>query len=225
MPFAKAPMGIGSNGSGSIAVCADGTRFLWAPAQGTPSYSDDRGLNWTQSVGITAGAKIASDRVNGAKFYASRGGTLFFSTNAGASFTQVSTPAGGTVSGRPHPVFGVEGDVWVATSAGLVRSQDSGVSYAPVAGVNSATAVGFGKPLDGNTYPAVYVAGSVANASGTFTWGIYRSDDAGQTWNRVDDPNHQFGFINVLTGDPRQYGRVYLGTGGRGIVYGDPQLQ
>jgi xyloglucan-specific exo-beta-1,4-glucanase len=77
-------------------------------------------------------------------------------------------------------------------------------------------AVGFGMPAPGQSYPAVYLAGSVASV-----WGVYRSDDIGVTWQRIDDPQHQFGWINCLTGDPRLYGRVYLGTGGRGILYGD----
>ena len=32
---------------------------------------------------------------------------------------------------------------------------------------------------------------------------------------------HGFGEMRAITGDPRVYGRVYLGTGGRGIFYGD----
>ena len=79
----------------------------------------------------------------------------------------------------------------------------------------------------------MYLAGSVLHADGgaTYAWGSYRSDDVA-AWlsgaavvfgSDLDDPQHQFGYINCLAGDPRQPGRVYLGTGGRGIVYGDPQ--
>jgi xyloglucan-specific exo-beta-1,4-glucanase len=71
-------------------------------------------------------------------------------------------------------------------------------------------------PAPGQSYPAVYLAGSVGGV-----WGTYRSDDVGATWQRIDDSQHQFGNINCLAGDPRIYGRVYLGTAGRGIVYGD----
>ena len=56
-------------------------------------------------------------------------------------------------------------------------------------------------------------------------WGIYRSDDAGATWQHLDDLAAPVRLHQLLAGDPRQPGRVYLGTGGRGIVYGDPQLQ
>jgi photosystem II stability/assembly factor-like uncharacterized protein len=51
---------------------------------------------------------------------------------------------------------------------------------------------------------------------------LFRSDDEGKHWVRINDDQHQYGWINHVTGDPRIYGRVYFGTGGRGVVYGDP---
>jgi hypothetical protein len=213
--------------AGSIAVSADGATFVWVPARKgstspSPSYSTDQGAHWTACTGLSAGMTVAADRVNAATFYAgSSGKSMYVSTDGGATFKAVTAPA----SGRPRPVFGVAGDVWVATTNALLHSQDAGATFATVAGVNGATAVGFGAPvMPGQTYPSVYLAGSAAAPTATtYAWGIYRSDDGGATWQHIDDPQHQFGSINVLAGDPRQPGRVYLGTGGRGIVYGDPQ--
>lgn len=53
------------------------------------------------------------------------------------------------------------------------------------------------------------------------TRAIFRSDDAGQSWSKITDDKHQFATIQALTGDPRVYGRVYVGTNGLGILYGD----
>ena len=53
--------------------------------------------------------------------------------------------------------------------------------------------------------------------------GVYRSDDFGGTWTRINDDQHQWGLILQGAGDPRIYGRVYVGTHGRGVVYGDPR--
>jgi hypothetical protein len=149
-----------------------------------------------------------------------QGKAMYVSTDGGKTFKTIPTAS----AGRPRPVFGVAGDVWVATAAGLLHSQDGGVTFPAVPAVNGATAVGFGAPVaPGQTYPSIYLAGSAATATtATYAWGLYRSDDGGATWQHLDDPQHQFGYINVLAGDPRQPGRVYLGTGGRGIVYGDP---
>jgi hypothetical protein len=53
--------------------------------------------------------------------------------------------------------------------------------------------------------------------------GFFRSLDAGVSWERINDDQHQFGFVGVIIGDPRVFGRVYIGTGGRGILYGEPK--
>ena len=40
---------------------------------------------------------------------------------------------------------------------------------------------------------------------------------------RINDDQHQYGSINyAITGDLRVYGRVFVATNGRGIVYGEP---
>jgi hypothetical protein len=219
--------------SGSIAVAADGSTLVWAPKSGTPSYSTDNGTTWTASSGLPSGAQVASDRVNPSKFYATTRNAIYASTNGGATFAPVSVPAmiASNSYGRPRPVFGIEGDVWVTTTSttgsGLLHTQDSGASWGAIPQVTGgATAAGFGVPATAGAYPAVYLAGSMLlPGAATSVWGTYRSDDAGTTWQRIDDPQHQFGVIGVLAGDRNQYGRVYLGTSGRGIVYGDPQPQ
>jgi hypothetical protein len=52
--------------------------------------------------------------------------------------------------------------------------------------------------------------------------GIFRSDNTGRAWVRINDDQHQWGLLLHITGDPKQYGRVYVGTHGRGTLYGDP---
>ena len=43
------------------------------------------------------------------------------------------------------------------------------------------------------------------------------------TWLRINDDQHQWGLVLHITGDPRKFGRVYVGTHGRGTFYGDPR--
>jgi len=100
----------------------------------------------------------------------------------------------------------------------LDHSTDSGKSYEAIPSVGEAYALGFGKPAEGKTYPALYLIGKIDGVTGYF-----RSDDKGETWVRINDDMHQWGFCTVIIGDPRVSGRVYIGTGGRGIIYGEPK--
>ena len=53
--------------------------------------------------------------------------------------------------------------------------------------------------------------------------GLYRSDDMGATWTRINDDLHQFGGpgnAHIVSGDMNEYGRVYMSTVGRGVVTG-----
>ncbi len=86
--------------------------------------------------------------------------------------------------------------------------------------MKDAAALGFGKAAPGTSYQALYLIGTVKDVTG-----VFRSSDKGATWVRVNDGAHQWGNISgtgVVTGDPDTYGRVYVGTNGRGLQYGDP---
>ncbi|TDN40527.1 T9SS type A sorting domain-containing protein [Hymenobacter sp. UV11] len=227
---------------GSIATSADGSRILLQPAAANNAasglyYSTDRGATWTASTGITANnvpgsLRPIADRVNPLKFYVydAMNGQVLVSTNGGAAFTVATTGfirTDGYLVGDAQlgAVFGKEGDLWLTCpgayrndpNAGLYRSTNSGTSFQKVTGVD-AIAVGFGKSATATGYPAVYIMGKQNNV-----FGFYRSDDTGATWKRINDDKHQYGFVGIIAGDRQTYGRVYLTTGGRGIIYGTDQ--
>ncbi|MBN1887812.1 MAG: PKD domain-containing protein [Thermoflexales bacterium] len=216
-PFATQPLT--TAGAGGIAVSADGATFVWDPNDVSAHYSRDRGASWAASAGLPAAVVLASDRVNANKFYAydKATGIFYTSTDGGASFTAGATLTN-TNEGKLAAVPGREGDVWVATrTGGLWHSTDSGASFTQLEDLEEASTVGFGMAAPGQSYMAIYIAGKKDGAHG-----LYRSDDAGATWVRINDGQHQWGWIGqTITGDPRIYGRVYVGTNGRGIQYGD----
>jgi hypothetical protein len=197
-------------GGSKIAVGADGSVFVW----GT-NYSTNNGASWTACTGLTGGPRVASDRVNPKKFYAFAGGTLYASSDGAATFTAATTGLAG--SGRAAAVFGMEGEVWVAAGANLYHSKSSGAGATKVAAVSQVYSVGFGKAAPGNTYPAVYIIGTVSGATG-----VFRSNDQGATWLQVNDAQHQYGQMDNVAGDEDYYGRVFVTTQGRGIPYGQP---
>jgi hypothetical protein len=206
----------GINEGGTIAAAADGSRFVWAPRGQTPVFSVGFGNTWTQAQGLPAEALVESDRVNASKFYGLSGGRFYVSTNGGATFTQ-STANGLPTTGKFKAVPGVEGEIWLAGDTGVFHSTNSGSTFTKLTNVTAAHSIGFGKAAPGRTNMALF---SLATIDGVT--GVYRSDDSGATWVRINDDQHQFGNAgDAITGDPRIYGRVYLGTNGRGILYAD----
>jgi hypothetical protein len=51
---------------------------------------------------------------------------------------------------------------------------------------------------------------------------VFRSDDGGGSFARINDDAHQYGGVQLIIGDPRVYGRAYITGHGRGILYGEP---
>ncbi|MER6216828.1 RICIN domain-containing protein [Streptomyces sp. NPDC001272] len=214
--FASEP--VGSADSGHVALSADGSTIVWTQAGQVPYRSTDKGASWSKANGLGADAVVVADRSSARTFFSLTGGTLYASTDGGATFTARAT---GLPDGRLKAVPGVAGDLWIAGGAkGLLHSTDGGRTFTTLTTVRSASALGFGKAAPGTTYQALYLIGTVKDVTG-----VFRSTDQGATWLRVNDDAHQWGGIGgvgVITGDPDTYGRVYVGTNGRGLQYGDP---
>lgn len=99
---------------------------------------------------------------------------------------------------------------------GVMRWQDGTLQV--LSQPDEARSLGIGKALRAGAPPALYLAGRVQGVDG-----VFRSDDGGVQWQRINDDAHRFGRPYSVTGDPRIAGRVYFATGGRGIFYGDPR--
>ncbi|MEU4730030.1 RICIN domain-containing protein [Streptomyces sp. NPDC023588] len=209
---------VGSADSGQVALAADGSAIVWTEAGQAPYRSTDKGASWSKVSGLGTGAVVVADRASAQTFYSLSGGTLYASTDGGATFTARATSL---PAGRLTAVPGIAGDLWIADgSKGLLHSTDGGRTFTPLATVKSASALGFGKAAPGGSYQAMYLIGTVKDVTG-----VFRSTDKGTTWLRVNDDAHQWGSIGgvgVISGDPDTYGRVYVGTNGRGLQYGDP---
>ncbi|MBK8477067.1 MAG: exo-alpha-sialidase [Opitutaceae bacterium] len=217
--FARAPYP--TRNGGVAALGADGATLVWSQENSPTHFSTDSGGSWSLSAGAPVNpsrtfAPVA-DRVAATKFYLCdpSGGRVYCSTDRGASFVAAASVP--TSSGILRAVPGLEGNLWLPCgSGGLRRSADSATSFAAIPTVQEGYAVGFGKAAPGQSHPAVFLWGRVADVVGFF-----RSDDAGATWVRINDDRHQYGAPNWLCGDPRVFGRLYLAASGRGIIYGE----
>ena len=221
-------------GGGTVAVSGDGKSIVWAPSDVAPVVSNDGGATWTQASGsglpsLPVGAQVLSDGHSNNVFYAWNPGTgnFYSSTDKGVTW-QASTNTGlpsvpfwltskaATVTGLPGEAK--EGEVWITTPSGLFRSTDYGATWSPfdAASVTSAVSVGFGKAAAGSHYPTIYLSGTVDGVTG-----LFRSTNAGASWVQINDTLHQWGGVQLVVGDPRVFGMVYLVPGeARGIIYG-----
>jgi photosystem II stability/assembly factor-like uncharacterized protein len=219
------------NGAGAITISADAKIIVWTPRGGKPYLTTNWGANWTACAGLSAGIRVVAEAVNPQMFYAfdSRSGKFYSSANGAASFTATTAAfaaqenigfgfgggGGATLTATP----GIENDLWLALRAeGLFHSTNGGAIFIKLGRVQEADSLGLGKAAPGKNSPALFLAGKIGGLQA-----LFRSDDAGENWVRINDDQHQYGHINHVAGDPRVYGRVYLATSGRGVIYGEIQ--
>jgi photosystem II stability/assembly factor-like uncharacterized protein len=225
--------------AGHIAVSSDGATWVWTPHENVPYVTADKGASWTPCAGLPKDTRVVADRVNPKRFYgiALFDGKLFESLDGAAHFTErpLVLPGGlprrggagddnrtdrGDDRGGQDRIYatpGREGDLWLAAYDGLYHSP-GGKELVRIPGVEQIHAFGFGKAAPRAKIGALYLVGTVQGQRGFF-----RSTDGGATWLRINDDQHQWGLVLHITGDPKKFGRVYVGTHGRGTFYGDPK--
>ncbi|CAN5540751.1 hypothetical protein BH09PLA1_BH09PLA1_28320 [soil metagenome] len=211
---------------GSIALSADGSTAVWAPDRGDLLYAQRKGDGWSEwlkAVGAPRGhSMVVADYVNPKTLYLRGSDALYISTDGGETWSKQP----GDLPSDPRWLRAIpehEGHLWLTAGeegkGGLHRSIDGGKSWTRVRPelIVAAKQVGFGAGAPGADYPSIFIGGTVGDVRGFF-----RSDDQGATWLRVNDDAHQYGNVTVINGDTRVHGRLYVGTNGRGILYGDP---
>ena len=228
---------------GNIAVAANDTNnIVMLPTYNNPGYySKDQGASWTQFSlpGTDQGSHfaeylsrrvLAADSVLDNTFYLYHENEgLYRSENGGETWEQVSDNSlptkfpVGTFNATLATVPGQAGHLCYTPGfldeedTGIFCSQDGGVSWNELPGPTRVSTFGFGKAATEDGYPAIYLQGIVDGLDG-----IWRSTDGGQSWARtIDYPLDIYDKVNVISGDPDVFGRVYVGFVGNGFAYGD----
>ena len=76
----------------------------------------------------------------------------------------------------------------------------------------------FGKPAPDRAIPTLFAIGSCSGVRA-----VWRSDDDGRQWFRINDAQHEWGRrFRTLAGDMGTWGRVFVAMDGRGLLVGVP---
>jgi hypothetical protein len=242
--WTKLPTPKGSQGL--VVLSADGKVILHRPENSSSVYrSADQGKTWTTVTGLDGQAqngRIVCDPVNADVFYLlDQQGKLLKSGDKGVSFAaagSLQNDAQGLYqasNGLIRTVPGREGHLWAPLDQpqswasngkfsmnGLAFSADGGATWARFPTVFSAHAVGIGNAAAGAAYETIFIWGVAGSNSNPL--GIYYSTDKAASWKRMNDDKHQYGGPGngaFVQGDMNVFGRIYMSTVGRGLVYGN----
>lgn len=236
--------------SGWAAVSPDCRKIVWSVAEGNRLpismvvASKDGGEHFVQaqvydlagSRVTEGGMKVFSDRTDSNVFYGfGEASQCYISLDGGASFRQYEMPGNfpkvdfalidcaskievrgeSGKMGVFYMALGVYG-LWkfrydVSAVYAVRLSKDGDIFYR----------MGMGVIRPEGDYckenKAIYTAAVIDGV-----YGFYRSEDDGKSFVRLNTDRQMYGEINSVEGDSRIYGRFYLATGSRGVLYGEP---
>jgi len=200
---------VSSTDGGTIAIDASGKHLVWSATSSAlegsstvitkvsgPYYSHDESATWHSPTGLSIQTpNISADRVQPATFYSFTDGRFYTSTNGGKTYTSYAAADIGLPdhSGAvPVVSFDIAGHLWLSLGAeGIYYSSTFGKRWTKITvpGVNPELFT-VGAPAPGASSPSLFLWGT---ASMNSTFGLYRSDDNGKSWVRVNDDFHQYG--------------------------------
>ena len=179
--------------------------------------STDNGETWTRSLDDVYATVLAGSPTDASTVFAGSGGTVYRTTDGGATWFSSNSISGWLASLVIHPrepnvaYAGAEGyDYWGLTSGSVVKTNDGGARWlgATPANVEGVSAVA----VDAVALSTVYIGTAPYLYSDSTTLSdVMRSEDGGATWLSAGDGLRGKG-IEVLTVDPQVSGMLYAGT-------------
>jgi hypothetical protein len=151
------------------------------------------------------------------------------STNKGDTFSSIdqpNLPCTGEVNLKVNPV--TANQLWLSTAnadlqdRALRFSSDGGLNFNSISGISGVRQFGFGKAAPGRSNPTLFVIGIINGFEG-----LYKSDDAtsltaNPTFVNISQ-GKGFGIATSITGNMNNYGQVFVGTSGRGVMHYNEQ--
>lgn len=200
------------NGNKAV-ISADGNTIIWSGSSVIAAV----GNGTFEGTSLPAWTVLAADKVAPSTFYAGSGSSFLISNTTGTpSFTASTTPPTGEIRHIAVNPW-VAGDVWAITTTGAFRSTDFGKTFTKASTIESGWQIAVGAAKSAGGEAVVFATGVIGGNEG-----VFRSLDSGKTWTKINGLRGFGAFDNSpLTADTRKYGRVYIGTNGRGIFYAD----
>lgn len=211
----------------------------FSPSMGSNAYPDECGLpfngaplmpssvsnipKFNNSVFAAARYLTADKALNCVFYFYSPDGTFNISSDGGATWGIINNtlPATSDLWNKTRLVSipGNAGHLFINIQNELYKSTNGGRDWSRVTTVNKAQALSFG--AGSGSYPSIYIYGRLSAVDSNH---FYRSDDAGQSWIRINEHSEQelWGDNKVIAGDRNIPGRLYATASGQGVVFGDP---
>lgn len=237
--------------SGWVALSSDCKTIVWAVANHlflpveALIYSKDEGETFypcrvydlENKPVLELTVKVFADRVNPELFYGfAEDSRIFISTDGGISFYEKRVDASfpkqnmSLIDSQNHIEIrgesGKEGVFFIAMNVGglwrmeYLKSSDSLEFIKISKDLDSVFCVGLGVKENSDYFKDNKVLYIAAILDGVY--GFYRSTNDGESFVRINNEKQMYGEIKSMDGDSRMFGRFFIATGSRGVLYGEP---